>query len=221
MSNPAQPSSIGSAGGLSNIMSNSTQHGWDLSFGQVEAALGTLCDIQPSRRSMLQSRLKNLFKVGFLPHVAAGRGKAARYGAGEIFQLAFAIELMQFELGPHGIIDAMKRLDAMVVAAAAEAGAFLSQKMQPLSVNQHLYLSFDPSGLEALSRDWGSAPKPTERIYRGEQPESDRAARRLAIINITRLSIDLADALASHDLCEEERFGELIHDWARSRGADD
>lgn len=194
-------------------MVNSTQPIWGLSLGEVETALAVMSNIHPRRQSQLRFRLKNLFKVGFLPHIQQGRGKAGRYGAREIFELSVAIELMQFDLGPHRIAETMARLKDVIKASAREAGDYLSQGMQPLGSERHIYISFDPGGLESLSRDYGEEAKITERFYRGDQPLDDRIARRLAIINISKLSLDLALALEESGLCSPDRFGQLLLEW--------
>ncbi|WP_278376975.1 hypothetical protein [Sphingobium yanoikuyae] len=201
-------------------MSNSTHHIWSITFGQTEAVLSSMAAIERSKQSSFQFRLKNLFKVGFLPHVATGRGKVGRYNAGDLFLLAFAVELMQFDLGPHRILEAMDRLKAGIRSAALEGGHYIADGLAPLSLDNNLYLSFDPGGLASLTRDFGDKPKPTEHMFRGALQPEDVISRRLAIINISRLAADLALSVADVGLCPPEEFGGHLIDWARSEGAE-
>lgn len=72
-----------------------------LSFGQVEEVLATANNIASERREAFQSRLKQWQKMGFPEGVNVGRGLRAKYGAKQLFQLAFCIRLMALGLTPE------------------------------------------------------------------------------------------------------------------------
>jgi hypothetical protein len=194
-------------------MSTSTQK-WSLSFGQVEALIGIMSGVKASRVSQLRFRLKNLFKVGFLPHAAAGRGKAARYGPGEVLQLALAVELMHFDLGPHRIFDLMNRLDDMIPKVAFAGGSQLADPEKHLT---KIYLSFEPIGLESLSRDYGEELDLKAFIYQIDRPAAVSNARHIATINVTRLITDIAAALESTNLCATREFAQILMEWGEQR----
>lgn len=76
-----------------------------LTFGQVEAILATMEGVHDDRRGALQSRLKQWQKMGFPEGVNVGRGVRATYGADQLFQLVYMVELLRVGLTPDRAIE--------------------------------------------------------------------------------------------------------------------
>lgn len=175
-------------------MSNLSQpDGTSLSLSEVEAVLAAVSDVKSDRRNTFQYRLKNLLKVGLLPHVPAGRGKTAKYDCCDLFEFAVAVELLQFGLGPERAVAQIGRLKGgLRKGATAAAKDVTGQSGIPI------FLRFDPFELERMTAEIGSDWQFFDGYHEGPSPEADALERRIALINLARLSE--AIVLALHEL---------------------
>lgn len=73
----------------------------ELSFGQVEAVLAAVYEIQDHKRVAFAGRLKMLQKNGLPTGARPGRGKAGTYSFPHLLQLAVGVEMLQFGLAPQ------------------------------------------------------------------------------------------------------------------------
>jgi hypothetical protein len=76
-----------------------------LTFGQIEAILATMEGVHEDRRGAFHSRLKQWQKMGFPQGVNVGRGVRAPYGANQLFQLVYMVELLRVGLTPDRAIE--------------------------------------------------------------------------------------------------------------------
>lgn len=76
-----------------------------LTFGQVEAILAEMEGVHNDRRGAFQSRLKQWQKMKFPQGVNVGRGVKAPYGADQLFQLVYMVELLRIGLTPDRAIE--------------------------------------------------------------------------------------------------------------------
>lgn len=154
-------------------------------------------NIASEKRTAFQARLKNLLKLGLLPQVTSGRGKAATYSPWDLILLAITLELSQLGLTPARallVIQINQRNIATVVWNAADAGPPRDGKL-PFP----MLLSFDPRGLAEL--ELNSTGDVAARSFRWSalgnlQPQLNewfpQGLRRLSIINVSALIYDVA-----------------------------
>jgi hypothetical protein len=142
-----------------------------ITFGQLEAMLSVSHDIASDKRTAFQARLKNLHRLGLLSALGAGRGRAAQYRAGDIVEMALALELSQLGLSPERVVtllngEANRYPMAMCVRMAArEIQTTLGPEYQtrrklshPRTVGEDaedqkllsMFLYFDPTALQPL-----------------------------------------------------------------------
>jgi hypothetical protein len=91
-----------------------------LTFGQVEATLAAMEKIHPEKRKAFYSRLKQWQKLGFPEGVNVGKGTRAEYGATQLFQLAYMIELQRIGLSPERGIEAVQAAWPVLVSGLIE-----------------------------------------------------------------------------------------------------
>lgn len=72
----------------------------EFSFGQVEAVLAAVHEIQDHKRVAFVGRLKMLQKNGLPTGSRPGRGKAGTYTFPQLLQFAIGVELLQFGVAP-------------------------------------------------------------------------------------------------------------------------
>jgi hypothetical protein len=122
------------------------------SFAEVEAALSSAQNIANAKRTSFQARLKNFLKIGLLPDVPAGRGRAAAYSPWNLFVLGLAVEMSQLGLSPTRVklvIDSNMWRICQAAMMAARQGVPTHGFELPMTI------SFDPRGLAEL----GSGPQ--------------------------------------------------------------
>lgn len=124
-----------------------------LTFAQVEHVLSQCQNIREERRSAFANRLKNYQKAEFPAGINTGRGRAASYGVGHLWQLAVALELNQLGLAPERAIAVIRANMAKTI----EAAAFASKGGAPKGrIASPICLFFDPAALDDLVAPGGS-----------------------------------------------------------------
>lgn len=191
-------------------MSNVSQVPLNFSMAQVEAVLAEVNDIRSDRRNTFQYRLKNLLKVGLLPHVPAGRGKTASFNACDLFEFAIAVELLQFGMGPERSLDQLHRLRGGILLGAAD----LCQPDRPLE-EKPIYLRFDPFDLEQMTKPVGYHSLFKHRFQRGSIT-ADVKDRRFALINLRVLGNALLTALDQLNLTSTASFKTSMREHLRN-----
>jgi hypothetical protein len=105
-----------------------------IDFVEVERALGIIHEIPEVQAPAFRARLSNLKRLGIVKS-SGGRGKRLLYGTDDVYLLAFAVELAQFNIEPNAI----KR----IVSDWREGilGAFEQTKKDSANA-EHLWLLF-------------------------------------------------------------------------------
>lgn len=146
-----------------------------LTFGEMEAQLARLHEISSEKRTQFQARLRNFQRLGIPAAVSSGRGKTVHYGAGQVFQMALALELAQLGLLPERVVQVFQlnkfpiaQAVAMAARAIMEKGGFLPDKERAdenmtIATGTHwvthdeeedpmsMFLFFDPTALASLT----------------------------------------------------------------------
>src|ERR1044072_1165555 len=172
-------------------------------FGVVEHLLAKSSGIASHKRSQFQGRLRNFQRFGIPRGVAAGKGKAAAYGPGEIAQLALAIELTDlcllpervaevFECGTYPLLMAVRFAADNLVRHPTGFDAHEEREADPPST----FLYCDPSALAPLKEGYGQGEDTASQtfFYIGAEDLRHNLLKwtsgptpRLAIINVTGL----------------------------------
>ena len=109
-----------------------------------------LChDIAPDKRSAFANRLKHLQKLGFLPDIRTGRGKAADYKGHHVFLLGLALQFIELGLTPERTIFVIRENLNFVLIPTRFAMRSLTTETKPLPY----FVRFDPSILDSLRYD--------------------------------------------------------------------
>lgn len=213
---------------------SSTTPAISFSFGEIEAMLARLNDIDETKRIAFQGRLKHFLKLGLLPGVKLGRGRAAAYGASDAVSLAIALDFTDLGLLPEIVVRLLSegRIVALHIAGAVKSlarrdwqKAKAEDQQQPLSY----FVGVVPQALGPLVNDTtfvgvmsGTGGIQTTR-------------RKWSNLNLSALLDDMADAFGDrgHDFLHEldrwleedpiAKRGKTLRedvDWARSIRAD-
>lgn len=76
----------------------------DLSYSDVLKILASANHVPDEAIPAFRARLRHLQRQGFPQGINTGRGKPAKYSPKQVFELAFAVELAQFGIGPERIV---------------------------------------------------------------------------------------------------------------------
>ena len=182
-------------------------------FGQLEARLAELYEIDDSKRTAFQSRLKNFHRLRYPIGFQSRKGKAALYRPGLIFEMALAIEMTQLGLPPERTVDvlAFNWFPTLMSAKIAANGLMkhvcgYNVEMDDKDYNPpSTFVFFDPSALANLTTSPPSKFGPdfddavSSYFYGGENLLRENIAywttgrkNRMSIINITGLIDRLA-----------------------------
>lgn len=185
-------------------------------FGQLESALASMHGIDGSKRTAFQSRLKNFHRLGFPFGFKTSKGKTAFYSAGQVVQMALAVEMTQLGLSPDRTLNVIGQNRFATMMAVRLAARSLVQKpdgfderierpdTDPLS----MFIFFDPAALAPLmmhldpktdpdmdqsihSFFYGGAAVVRENIVKWTSGQTSR----LSLINITATLDNIAKAL--------------------------
>jgi hypothetical protein len=80
----------------------------NFTYAQVETALAGLFHAEDVVRTTFRARLKHLRKLG-IPQKTPGKGARIRYTPPDVFQLLIALELSEFGIDPHLVVDIVQR----------------------------------------------------------------------------------------------------------------
>src|SRR3569833_427843 len=93
--------------------------GFEVSFNEVEAMLAQQHGIASEKRIAFEGRLKTILRLGLPAGIMQGRGRAARYSAGDVAMMALYVDLSQLGLNPDRAIQSFQA-DEFVVYAAVQ-----------------------------------------------------------------------------------------------------
>jgi hypothetical protein len=131
---------------------------WDKwTFGELESMLSHIHEIDDTRRTAFQARLKNFHRLHYPLGFKSEKGKTSYYSPSDFFQMALALELTQLGLPPDRTVNVLVRgmfATCMAVRMAASSlirapkGAYTDADApeQPLPV----FVFFDPAALSTL-----------------------------------------------------------------------
>lgn len=120
-----------------------------LTYRQIEQTLASHLQIQPDRLPTLQSRVKQLQRLGFPPGVNVGRRARMTYTAEHMFQLVTAFELLGFGLPAQTacnlVTDHWAEFSAGYSLAALQWRALTSNQMFAVVWAQSMHeIQFNP-----------------------------------------------------------------------------
>jgi hypothetical protein len=178
-----------------------------MAFSGLEALLADLHEIASDKRMAFQGRLKNLLKIGMLQAARKGRGKAATYGAGDLVEMALALELIQIGLPPE-------RAWQLLLENRQHMFASTQRSVEALRENgEVVFLFFAQTALGQLSnRPSDESNPPVEVGGAAYIQRVIKKRRRLSLLNVTELIMEIASRF------QPEHRDELYHDlhlWAR------
>lgn len=190
-----------------------------LTFAQVATALAQTYGIAEGKRPAFVARLQHLQKLKFPPGTNTGRGRAASYNAGHLFQLGVILELFQFGLPPERSVGILAN-NAEIVAEAAQMvardGCVDSDFPRPVVI----YL--DPMAFSAPMNDFREDE--TDVSFMRWRLESALSwagstlilgAQRAAMFNVTAVFRRAALALFEES-SEIEKLYRGLHVWAEA-----
>lgn len=129
------------------------------SFGEIEAVLSQVNFIANDKRTAFQARLKNLLKLGLLPDVQVGRGRAATYSPWHLFQIGLALEYAHLGVPPGRTVEIFKTNMNKISRVATRVASVMSENDR---FEQPYVISFDAGGLvELQDRSLDSDPLKT------------------------------------------------------------
>lgn len=187
-----------------------------MNYGGAEALFASINAIRPDKRIAFKARLKHLQRLGFPPGVNTGTGRSANYGAGEIYQLGIALELLQLGLSPERAV----RLVSGNIEVLKNAGRTALAELINQSKDYAMFLIFDPSGLAELSEQMAEDEASWTLTYGGPAkirellPIFIEEARRASIMNVSLLIDGVRDTLeAQHSREAADTFVADLEDW--------
>jgi len=178
-------------------------------FSEVEAAIAVLHDVPAERRSAFSHRLKHLQRLGFPKGINTGRGKAATYLPEHVFQMAVAVELLQFGFTPDPAARTVTaNLDYLALGVVQHD---LNRGRERIICGFRAEGLFDRSSQETaiISR---LECEPTSRTIAplGEWFNETEEVNRVALFSLSSLIAKLDKSLPS----EPGRFEEQLKAWA-------
>jgi hypothetical protein len=196
-----------------------------LSFAQVEEVLSSCHKIREDRRSAFANRLKNYQKAEFPHGINTGRGRAASYNVGHLWQLAVALELNQIGLNPEQAITLIRSNMLQTLRAATAA----TRKGAPKGkIESPICLCFDPAALLELAHPSAhNYPTQSFKVVSlayakrrlGELMESE--APRLVFVNVSGLVYSLATWGRPTFGLSLDHFYSVLYEWAMEEGGFD
>lgn len=169
-----------------------------LAFAQVEIALASYLGVREENRDRFRARLKQLQRSGWPTGVNTG-GKRSEYGAHQLLELAFVLELLECGISPERAVRLVQGLWGSV------RKAFLAARTNP---DEQVMLGFFQTHFTGLSLQEGEADIGDEdegafvfSITINETPEELAelqkwlSAPRYITINVSRILFDLTAGL--------------------------
>lgn len=195
-----------------------------LSFGQVEAALAAVHDIDPAARSAFSNRLKHFQKLGFLPEIRTGRGKAADYRGQHAYLLGVALQFVELGLTPERAMRAVNQNIDFIAIPTRWALESLNENPDNPSL---WFLRFDPSSLNSLRYPESEDDDASFGLFyagvgtlREAIEQMGTLWPRIAVVNITSLVAHLYAAFHEANPISAAEFESDLTEWL-SHQADD
>ena len=191
---------------------------FSMGFAGVEALLAEVNSIQRDKRTAFQARLKNFLRLGLLPDVKEGRGKAASYETHQVLMLALAVEFTQLGFPPDATV-AMIRRSLMEIVGAIRS---IPKRESDTADWSPRIVYFDPAGLSPLMDESAVSQRralsfaPVDKFKDDLRDMLAQGSTRLALINVTGLVVSLAEALerSSSHKGVSRFFAQALYDWA-------
>lgn len=127
-------------------------------FGELEAVLATVHDIDQTKRTAFQSRLKNFHRLNYPIGFQATKGRAAAYSPLQIIDMALAVEMTQLGLPPERAIWVLTTNRWPTLMAVRMAASELSRHPIGFDPEKRLddepfsmFVYFDPASLSPLT----------------------------------------------------------------------
>ncbi|MBR2270162.1 MULTISPECIES: hypothetical protein [Sphingobium] len=135
-----------------------------MNYGTVEALFAKLHLIRSEKRIAFKARLKHLQRLGFPPGINTGTGRAASYGAGEVFLLGLAIELIQLGLSPERAKSVLIVHTREIAQGLVEELLVIGQsiKGEAINLDAQMFIGFDPETLQDLSSQPNGIDEPED-----------------------------------------------------------
>lgn len=168
------------------------------SLGEIEAVLGELLGIHPTKRATFSARLQQLQRMGLPRGANPGRGKRFRYAFWQVADFALCVDLLDAGVPPNLI---KTHFGETGVFSMAGMGAIIEQR--PASSRDGRYLLLKLHALNYLRS--GSAEIQAEHAADHEMMFADglgqlldeKAVTPTIVINLTKRLADLKSAVAS------------------------
>lgn len=127
-------------------------------FGELESVLAHVHDIDQTKRTAFQSRLKNFHRLGYPIAFQATKGRAASYSPCQIAEMALAVEMTQLGLPPERVtlvlgFNLWPTLMAFQIAARylQETPEGFNDPREGKTPPHSMFLYFDPAALNSLT----------------------------------------------------------------------
>lgn len=201
-------------------------------FGELESMLSQIHEIDDTRRTAFQARLKNLHRLRYPMGFQSEKGKTSYYSPSDIFQMALALELTQLGLPPDRTVNVLCRgMFATCMAVRLAASSLIKAPKgfhtDPDAPDQPLpmFVFFDPAALSTLMSGYDYKIVPdldaatNSYFYGGIGIVRENIAKwtggdtpRMCIVNVTTLIDTVAGRLSSIDYRLE--FFERLVAWS-------
>jgi hypothetical protein len=195
-------------------------------FGELESVLAHVHDIDQTKRTAFQSRLKNFHRLGYPIAFQATKGRAASYTPCQIAEMALAVEMTQLGLPPERVtlvlgFNRWPTLMAFQMAARylLEAPEGFRDKRPGRTLPHSMFLYFDPAALNSLTLHMPARILPdldeasNSFFYGGIGILRDGLADwtsggscRLSIINVTAMIDAIAASPFEHESAEDTAY---------------
>lgn len=189
----------------------------------MAAVLMELHDITPDRRVPFSARLKHFQRLGLVPEINTGKGRAAIYGPAAFVHLALALEMAQIGIRPERTLNLLKWAGNLILTAIRLT---LHPSDIPEDERNDFLIYFQPTALDPTPLGDGQEDQVVQSFFYGPtstlgtrlaESKGEFAFQRLAIINVSHI-IGLAYGTALRlKLPDAENFPNHIYEWACER----
>ena len=202
-----------------------------LRFSEVEALFAGVHLVASDKRIAFQGRLKALLRIGLLPDVMLGRGRAATYSAPDVFILGVALELLQLGLSPERAVRVVLDEGRLpIIYAGRYALRFLQWEHERGTIHARWFLRCDPANLSSALGDDDDEARATfwycstRDIMDWFGNDEDRATLdlwpRMSLINVSTLVGRLYSVLHETDESRAVAFEQELQEWFESHPED-
>lgn len=170
----------------------------EFSFAQVEHTLALTHQIRHESRSAFAHRLKHLQRLGFPAGINTGRGRAATYSVGHLFQWALALELFQFGLTPERAVNVLQQNMDTVLKAT-----FIAVSWRESGLDEGpMCLWFDPTVLLPMMEQEEEDQASNSFFFGGWAIVKETFGglwdtQRIALINLSKLLLNVTTEMVS------------------------